>query len=192
MSGRLLWLASCSYLTSAPEKLSDSSGPSVLPEILWNFSHFEDDKRLRLAQNPHFYRDLPRSPTAYGGTFSSQPTEVYEGTIHVLTNNLVPKLGDSRRVFLELDGERRAFDNFWDTNDTLIFKGWDLMSLLLSSLICFQTLPEDSRVKRSSKNPCRSEPKPPSGIVWFVWCLRHIKSELQNTHRTGRSQFANC
>ena len=113
-------------------------GASVLAEILWNFSHFEDDKRLRLAQNPHFYVGLPRSPTAYGGTFSSQPTDIYEGRIYVLTNNSVPISGDSRRVFFEFDGEKRAFDNFWDTNNTLIFKGWDLMSLLLPSLTRFR------------------------------------------------------
>ena len=112
-------------------------GASVLAEILWNFSHFEDDKRLRLAQNPHFYVGLPRSPTAYGGTFSSQPTDIYEGRIYVLTNNSVPISGDSRRVFFEFDGEKRAFDNFWDTNNTLIFRGWDLMSLLLPSLTPF-------------------------------------------------------
>jgi len=104
------------------QKLSNSSGASVLAEILWNFSHFEGEKCLRLAQNPHFYRDLPDSPTAYGGTFSRQPTDIYEGTIYVLTNNLVPESGDSRRVFFEFGEEKRAFDNFWDTNDTLIFK----------------------------------------------------------------------
>jgi len=104
------------------QKLSDRSGLVALAEILWNFSHFEDEKCLRLAQNPHFYRDLPDSPTAYGGTFSMQPTEIYEGTIYVLTNNLVPKSGDSRRVFFEFGGQKRAFDNFWDMNNTLIFK----------------------------------------------------------------------
>ncbi len=143
-------------------------------------------------QNPHFYVDLPKSPTRYGDSFSSQPTEIYKGTIYVLTNNLDLKFGDSRRVFFEFGGKPRAFDNFWDTNKTLIFKGWDLMSLLLPSLICFQMLPEDSRVKRSSRNRSRSKTKPPSGIVWFVWCLRHIKTNLQNTHGTGENQFANC
>jgi len=104
------------------QKLSNRSGLLVLTEILWNFSHFPEEKRLRLAQNPHFYRDLPDSPTAYKGTFSRQPTDIYEGTIYVLTNNLVPESGDSRRVFFEVGGQKRAFDNVWDTNNTLIFK----------------------------------------------------------------------
>jgi hypothetical protein len=88
----------------------------VVPEILWNFSHFEGEKRLTLAQNPHFYEDLPTSPGAYGGRFSSRPTERYEGTIYVLTNN-------SGRVFLEFGSRPRAFDNTWTTNDTLVFRG---------------------------------------------------------------------
>jgi len=75
------------------------------------------------VQNPHFYVGLPKSWTGYGDSFSSKPTETYEGTIYVLTNNLVPASGDSRRVFFEFGGKTRAFDNFWDTNNTLIFKG---------------------------------------------------------------------
>jgi hypothetical protein len=55
-------------------------------------------------------------PTAFVDTFKTQPTERYQGTICVLTNN-------ERRVFLELGKKRRAFDNVWKTNNTLIFKG---------------------------------------------------------------------
>jgi len=95
--------------------LSSSTGNPVVPEILWNFSHFEGEKRLTLAQNPHFYEDLPTSPGAYGGRFSSRPTERYEGTIYVLTNN-------SGRVFLEFGSRPRAFDNTWTTNDALVFR----------------------------------------------------------------------
>jgi hypothetical protein len=107
----------CVYgLNPLPEALSNNSGASVLPEILWNFSHFEGDKRLTLSQNPHFYVDLPSSPDAYGSTFRSQPTERYEGRIYVLTN-------DSGRVFFEFGGSSRVFDIFWATNDAPIFKG---------------------------------------------------------------------
>ena len=146
-------------------------------------------------QNPHFYVDLPKSPTRYGDSFSSQPTEIYKGTIYVLTNNLDLKFGDSRRVFFEFGGKPRAFDNFWDTNNTLIFKGGDRMSLLLPSLTCFQMLLEDSRVKRSSKDQSQStlnSPSRRSRIVWFICSLRQFKSKLQNTHRIGGSRFANC
>jgi hypothetical protein len=99
-----------------PEALSNDSGTSVLPEILWNFSHFEGDKRLTLSQNSHFYIDLPPSPDAYGSTFRSQPTERYEGRIYVLTN-------DSGRVFFEFGGSSRVFDIVWATNNAPIFKG---------------------------------------------------------------------
>jgi len=125
------------------QKLSESSGPSILPEILWNFSHFEDEERLRLTQNPHFYVGLPTSPSEYGGLFSRRPTEIYEGRIYVLTNNLIPKLGDSRRVFFEFGEEKRAFDNFWDTNNTLIFK--DVTGRLEGETLVDRSIPEKNK-----------------------------------------------
>ena len=96
-------------------------GTSKLPDILWIFSHYapkkpnapRDERYLTLAQNPHFYDGLPIFPTAFVET---QPTERYQGTIGVLTNN-------ERRVFLELGKKRRIFDNVWKMNNTLIFKG---------------------------------------------------------------------
>lgn len=103
-----------SQLMHAPEALSDSSD---LPEILWYFSHLPNESRLVLAQNPHFYADLPTSPAKYVRRFSSQPTEIYhQGMIDVLTN-------DVRRVFLECHPEPRVFDNVWTINGILIFKG---------------------------------------------------------------------
>lgn len=101
-------------------------GTSELADILWIFSHFApkpkrpndtvDKRYLTLAQNPHFYDGLPLFPTVSVDTFKTQPTEHYQGTIYVLTNN-------ERRVFLALDNKRRTFDNVWKTNNTLIFKG---------------------------------------------------------------------
>ena len=99
-------------------------GTSELPDILWIFSHFapkkpkdpRDKRYLTLAQNPHFYDGLPIFPTASVDTFKTQPTEDYQGKIYVLTNN-------ERRIFLDLGGKRRTFDNVWKMNDTLIFKG---------------------------------------------------------------------
>jgi hypothetical protein len=108
---------SCMRLSPVSEALSSSTGDWVLPEILWNFSHFNDKRRLRLAQNPHFYEALPASSGAYGGGFRSQPTELYKGTIYVITNT-------SRRVFLEFDGKLRVFDHVSVVNNTLIFRGW--------------------------------------------------------------------
>jgi hypothetical protein len=105
-----------SHLIPAPEALSGSSGDPVLNEILWNFSHYKGAKHLSLAQNPRFYTGLPTSPDGYNAKFSCRPTEKYEGTIYVLTNN-------SYRIFFEFGGSLRAFDNVWDTNDLLIFRG---------------------------------------------------------------------
>jgi len=101
--------------TVVKQWLDSSPGRSLLPEILWNFSHFKGQQRLTLSQNPHFYRYLPTSPAAYGATFESIPTENYEGRIYVLTNS-------SGRVFFEFDGKSRAFDIIRAMNNTLVFK----------------------------------------------------------------------
>jgi len=145
------------------QKLSNTSGTAVLPEILWNFSHFEDEKCIRLAQNPHFYIDLPKSPTAYGEAFRSQPTEIYKGTIYVLTNNLVPESGDSRRVFFEFGGKTRAFDNFWDANNTLIFK--DVTGRLEGERVVGGSIPDKAKppfkYHMVRMNPSPPQVKPP-------------------------------
>jgi len=86
-----------------------------IAEILWNFSHYEDDERLDLVRNPHFYSELPQDPAGYVNNFRSQPTDSYVGKVYVLTN-------DSHRVFFKLGEELRAFDNVWDTNEILVFK----------------------------------------------------------------------
>ncbi|KAH9984466.1 hypothetical protein BJV77DRAFT_1037504 [Russula vinacea] len=97
----------------AEQALISTAGPT---DILWNFSHFEDERRLTLAQNPHFYEGptFP-GPTTCGPASNTWPAENYEGTIYVLTNN-------ERRVFLELEQNWRAFDNVWRTNNSLLFK----------------------------------------------------------------------
>lgn len=113
---------------------------STLPDILWIFSHFAPEKPkdprnkkfLTLAQNPHFYGGLSISSTTLLNTFKTQPTEDYQGTIHVLTNNV-------RRVFLELGERRRAFDNVWKMNDTLIFK--DVMGYLEGEAVVRKCIP---------------------------------------------------
>ena len=110
------------YLISVSEVLVDTS---ELPDILWIFSHFapkkpndpRDKRYLTLVQNPHCYDDSPIFPTTSVDMFKVHPTNHYQGTIYVLTN-------DERRVYLDLGKERRIFDNIWKMNDdTLIFKG---------------------------------------------------------------------
>jgi hypothetical protein len=57
-------------------------------EIPWNFSRFKDKKRLALAQNPHFYKDLPISPEAYGNKFQADPIEDFHNVdeVRILTD----------------------------------------------------------------------------------------------------------
>ena len=97
-----------------------------LPYILWNFSNYGDGKRLTLADNPQFYRDLPASSTTYGPTSKILPVvipENYPNTIYVLTNN-------EHRVVLEFGHNWRTFDNVWRTNNnTLILKSSYLVFL---------------------------------------------------------------
>jgi hypothetical protein len=108
-------------LISASEPLICTS-ESKLSDILWFFSHYapkkpkdpKDKRYLTLAKNPHFYD--AKFPTPFPDTFKTEPTEDYQGTMSVLTNN-------EHRVFLELGKTRRAFDNIWKAGDTLIFKG---------------------------------------------------------------------
>ena len=86
-------------------------------EILWNFSRC-DENHLTLAKNPHFYRCLPHtSPNATRNEFTL-PIEHnwHANPIYVLTN--IPG-----RIFLECDRYPRAFDNVWQINGILVFKG---------------------------------------------------------------------
>jgi hypothetical protein len=101
-----------------PEALSSSS---QLEDVLWNFSHFHELSKecLTLTQAPHFYTDLPKVVDLDRATFEGKRiTEDYHGNcpIYVLCNN-------SRRVFFEFGGEKRAFDNIWDMERTFVFRG---------------------------------------------------------------------
>ena len=89
-----------------------------LAEILWNFSHFKDERRLTLKQNPHFYSYLPASPEAYGGEFEIEPTEDFQhaNKFYVLTDR--PGL-----VYIKTDQYSQCFGNSWCPNSAIIFKG---------------------------------------------------------------------
>ena len=112
-----------SQLMIGPVALSETSDVS---EILWYFSHYLDDRRLSLAQNPQFYAALPISPAGYAGEFCREPITEIQGTIDVLTNSI-------RRVFLESPNPR-IFDDVWVINGILIFRGSCVIFLFLLSL----------------------------------------------------------
>ena len=125
---------SCSYLTPVPEALRSGADTTDLPEILWNFSHFEVKEYLTLKQNPHFYRNLPKSPKAYGGTFESGCLE----NPSPLPDKIVVPTNSSPRVYFNFPGYRRVFE-VWKARkrDTLIFKGlcFGLITFSLADIV---------------------------------------------------------
>lgn len=96
--------------------LSHTAG---LDEVLWNFTQFEDERRITLHDNPHFYSDLPTSFDAYTPQFKALPIGNFapepNTTIYVLVDQ-------RRRVFLETRHETRIFGNVFVLNDVMIFK----------------------------------------------------------------------
>ncbi|KAH9979611.1 hypothetical protein BGW80DRAFT_1455296 [Lactifluus volemus] len=93
-------------------------GSATSQEVLWNFSRFKDKRRVSLKHNPHFYKDLPRSPEAYGTRFQADSIHDFEDVdkVYVLTDT-------TRRVYLETPQKTRSFGNFWVLNGTILFKG---------------------------------------------------------------------
>jgi hypothetical protein len=112
-------LVSDNYLIHASEEFSAS--PS-LPEILWNFSRYDDRTRITLEQNPHFYLDCHTDESAYAPTFECHPLQgpsievEHNGTVYVLFN------GPSR-VFLDIGSNFRTFCNVWSLNGVQILRG---------------------------------------------------------------------
>ena len=106
-------------------------GPySSLSEVLWIFCRFEDEnKRLTLKQNPHFYERLPTLPEAYGGVFRMDPIETFRHGMRISV--LVDSPDHAGRVFLETAGKTQTFGNVWVVNDTIIFKGLCLLCVIL-------------------------------------------------------------
>jgi hypothetical protein len=97
--------------------LSPTAG---IEEVLWHFAHFEDNRRITLQDNPHFYSELPTSPDDYTGQFKAHPVEYFvlrpNDTIYVLVDQ-------PRRVFLDTRRETRIFGNVFTLKDVMIFKG---------------------------------------------------------------------
>jgi len=90
----------------------------TLAEILWNFSCFEDERRLTLKQNPHFYANLSLSPEAYGAGFTMEPTEDFRHADKFYV--LIDRQG---LTYFKTDQYTRCFGNFWCPNGAIIFKG---------------------------------------------------------------------
>ena len=100
-----------------PETLSHIAG---FEEVLWNFAHFEDERRISLQDNPHFYSELPTSLDAYTPEFKALPVDRFELKPN---SNICVLVDQRRRVFLESRQETRIFSNIFTLGDAMIFKG---------------------------------------------------------------------
>ncbi len=89
-------------------------------EVLWNFAHLENSKRITLSDNPHFYLKLPTLIDEYGGEFKAFPAEM----LPLESNATIYVLIDQRRpVLLETEHVSRVFGNVFRLKDVMIFKG---------------------------------------------------------------------
>ena len=174
-----------------------SNRPTV-QEILWNFSHFKDEKiRLTLTDNPHFYAKLPTSPEAYGDSIRIDPIEDFQhaNKFYVLADK--PEL-----VRIMTDQDNQFFGNFWCAKKAIILKGLGVLSLFspvpdVLPDIC-GTLRGGSIVKASLKGTlcgfCTGQPSPTVGecmiscqlvdsSVGFGLCICTGRVELDNAVR---------
>ena len=198
------------YLIIVLERLSDC--PSV-QEILWNFSHYKDEqKRLTLSENPHFYAELPTSPEEYGDSLKIDPTEDFRHAdkFYVLIDK--PEL-----VHIVTDRVSQCFGNFWCLKNAFIFKGLGVFfvlspvsevlpdicgrlrgeSIIKTSLagtycgFCKQILVPT--VPRTSRNHRGLQPIITEGCPWIGWkcstgCLPvHISVDIGFRICTGRA-----
>jgi len=93
---------------------------AVFEEVLWNFAHLEDNRRISLHDNPHFYTYLPASSEKYTAQFKAHPAE----NISLKPNATIYILVDPpRRIFLKTKQGTRIFSNVFMLNDVMIFKG---------------------------------------------------------------------
>jgi hypothetical protein len=101
-----------------------------LDEVLWNFSRFDDKRRITLQDNPHFYLELPTSADAYTREFRTLPVQ----DMQLISNSTVYVLVDRpSRVFLETEQETRIFGNVYMLKDVMIFKGSSDITFLFQS-----------------------------------------------------------
>ena len=96
---------------------------SSLQEILWNFSRFIDENhRLTLRDNPHFYAELPTSPDAFGDSIKIDPTENFPRAFQY-TNKFYVLVDKPELVHIMTDQVSQSFGNFWCPKNAVIFKG---------------------------------------------------------------------
>ena len=165
-----------------PEVLSDS--PS-LQEILWNFCRFKDEnRRLTLIENPHFYAELPTSPEAYGDSVKIDPTEDFRHAdeFYVLTDNQKP-------VYIMTDQVLRSFGNVWCPYSTIVLKGLSILFLFFPLfLMSCQTSVGDSLEGAPLRHLSQAQTAN-VGTVGDPWCLpfQELPGIVVNCSRSSHS-----
>ena len=94
---------------------------SSIEEVLWNFSRLIDENhRLTLKDNPHFYINLPTSPDAFRDSIKIDPTEDFQHAdrFHVLVDK--PELV---HIMSDQVLQSQSFGNFWCPKNAIILKG---------------------------------------------------------------------
>ena len=110
-----------------------------LPEILWNFSRYNDRARITLEQNPHFYLRCAADESVYTPTFQRYPLPDPSGALEH-NDTLFVLFDRPGRVLLETEHKLRIFGNVWSLNGFLIFRGSRHVSVsrYLPSDVCSQ------------------------------------------------------
>ena len=133
----------CSSIIIWSHSSEELSASSPLPEILWNFSRYQDCGRITLEQNPHFYLWFPTDEGAYTSTFQHYPLQDPSGALR--HNDTIYVLFDKPgRVFLHTEQKSRIFGNIWSLNGSLIFRG--LCHVSLSRRFLSDIFPDSSGV----------------------------------------------
>jgi hypothetical protein len=115
------------YLIHILERLHPNMDIS---EALWNFNRLDDNRRIALRQNPHFYLKLPTSSDACRGSFEVRPLESFR---HVKPYEIIYVLVDGpSRVFLETEQGTRIFGNVFELKGVMVFKGYGMSLPFLS------------------------------------------------------------
>ena len=82
-----------------PEMLTHDAG---FEEVLWNFAHLEDNRRISLHDKPHFYAYLPASSEEYTAQFRARPMEELRMK---QCHHLYSRRPAKAYIFLKLDEE---------------------------------------------------------------------------------------
>ena len=164
--------------------LSEELSASLsLPEILWNFSRYDNHARITLEQNPNFYLRCPVDESEYTPKFRRYPLQDPSGALEY-NDTLYVLIDRPCRVFLDSEHQPRIFGNIWLLDSTLIFRG--LCYVFLSPRFLSDIFPDYSGVIEGEELVKSSSIR---GKLWY--CEQPVvyhdsKPHSQLKHRTLR------